>query len=69
MLSVDPLREKNRESTEGRKRERDYDDLMRRSSEPCHEAETVELLREVKQRADEADLAWLQKHAKVYQAG
>jgi hypothetical protein len=37
-------------------------------SEPCYEAETVNLLREVKQRADRGDLAWLQQHGKVYAA-
>ena len=37
-------------------------------SEPCYEAETVNLLREVKQRADAGDLAWLQARGKVYEA-
>jgi hypothetical protein len=37
-------------------------------SEPCYEAETVNLLREVKERADSGDLAWLQRHGKVYEA-
>ena len=37
-------------------------------SEPCYEAETVNLLREVKERADAGDLAWLQRRGKVYEA-
>ena len=37
-------------------------------SEPCYEAETVQLLREVKERADRGDLAWLKQHGKVYAA-
>ena len=37
-------------------------------SEPCYEAETVNLLREIKRRADAGDLAWLQQHGKVYAA-
>jgi hypothetical protein len=37
-------------------------------SEPCYEAETVQLLREVRQRAEDGDLIWLQKHGKVYEA-
>ena len=37
-------------------------------SEPCYEAETVSLLREVKERADAGDLAWLQRRGKVYEA-
>lgn len=36
-------------------------------SEPCYEAETVEFLREVAERADREDLAWLQQHGKVYE--
>ena len=36
--------------------------------EPCFEAETVNFLREVKERAEQADLEWLQKHGKVYAA-
>ena len=38
------------------------------ASEPCYEAETVNLLREIKERADAGDLAWLQHHGKVYAA-
>jgi len=37
-------------------------------SEPCYEAETINLLREIKQRADAGDLSWLQRHGKVYEA-
>lgn len=35
-------------------------------SEPCYDAETVKLLREVKERADRNDVEWLTKHGKVY---
>lgn len=37
-------------------------------SEPCYEAETVDLLREIKERADFGDLAWLRQFGKVYGA-
>ena len=37
-------------------------------SEPCYESETVNHLREVKQRAEQDDLAWLAQHGKVYAA-
>ena len=37
-------------------------------SEPCYEAETVQLLREVKERAERGDVAWLREHGKVYAA-
>jgi hypothetical protein len=37
-------------------------------SEPCYEAETVNLLREVQSRAQQGDLGWLQQHGKVYAA-
>lgn len=37
-------------------------------TEPCYEAETVQLLREVKERAEQGDIAWLQQHGKVYAA-
>ncbi len=37
-------------------------------SEPCYEPETVELLREVRSRAEQGDVAWLTKHGKVYSA-
>lgn len=36
--------------------------------EPCFEAETVELLREVEMRARQGDVAWLRRHGKVYAA-
>lgn len=37
-------------------------------SEPCYEAETINLLREIKERADVGDLGWLQRRGKVYEA-
>jgi hypothetical protein len=37
-------------------------------SEPCLESETVELLRQVKERAEQGDVAWLLQHGKVYAA-
>ena len=37
-------------------------------SEPCYEAETVKFLKEVKERAQRDELAWLQQHGKVYAA-
>jgi hypothetical protein len=37
-------------------------------SEPCYESETVQLLREVKERAEQGDIAWLRNKGKVYQA-
>ncbi len=37
-------------------------------SEPCYEAETIHLLREVKERANAGDLSWLRRHGKVYEA-
>ncbi len=37
-------------------------------SEPCYEAETVQLLREIKEHAERGDLAWLTKKGKVYAA-
>jgi hypothetical protein len=37
-------------------------------SEPCYESETVQLLREVKERAEQGDEAWLAKKGKVYAA-
>jgi hypothetical protein len=36
--------------------------------EPCYEAETVQFLREVKERAEQGDVAWLSQHGKVYAA-
>lgn len=37
-------------------------------SEPCYEAETIQLLREIKEHTDQGDLAWLTKRGKVYAA-
>jgi len=37
-------------------------------SEPCYEAETIKLLREIKERAERGDVAWLTKAGKVYAA-
>ena len=37
-------------------------------SEPCYESETVQLLREIKEHADRADLPWLAQKGKVYAA-
>ncbi|HUY87909.1 MAG TPA: hypothetical protein VMV10_04160 [Pirellulales bacterium] len=37
-------------------------------SEPCYESETVQLLREVKERAERGDVAWLTQKGKVYAA-
>lgn len=37
-------------------------------SEPCYEAEMVNLLREVEERAKHGDLDWLRAHGQVYQA-
>jgi hypothetical protein len=36
--------------------------------EPCYESETIELLREVKQRAEAGDLTWLKQRGRVYAA-
>ena len=36
-------------------------------SEPCYEAETVELLRQVAEHAEEGDVDWLRRHGKVYE--
>ena len=36
-------------------------------SEPCYEAETVELLREVAVRAESGDRSWLLEHGRVYE--
>jgi len=36
-------------------------------SEPCYEAETVALLREVAERAEQGDLDWLRGHGRVYE--
>ena len=37
-------------------------------SEPCYESETVALLKEIKDRAEQGDVAWLAERAKVYAA-
>ena len=37
-------------------------------SEPCFEAETVELLRQVEEHAQRGDVEWLRQHGTVYQA-
>jgi hypothetical protein len=37
-------------------------------SEPCYEAETVQLLREVEEHAHRGDVDWLKHHGKVYEA-
>ena len=37
-------------------------------SEPCYEAETVKLLREIKERAERGEVSWLKQHGKVYTA-
>jgi hypothetical protein len=36
--------------------------------EPCYEAETVQLLRRVREAADRGDEAFLRRHGKVYVA-
>ena len=36
-------------------------------SEPCYEAETVTLLREVADRAERGDVEWLRGHGTVYE--
>ena len=37
-------------------------------SEPGYESETVEFLRDVKERAERGDLPWLTRHGRVYAA-
>lgn len=37
-------------------------------SEPCYEAETVQFLRQVREKAEAGDLNWLKRHGKVYEA-
>lgn len=37
-------------------------------SEPCYEAETVQFLKEVKERAENNDVDWLSRRGKVYAA-
>jgi hypothetical protein len=36
-------------------------------SEPCYEAETVELLRQVAEHAERGDVQWLRRRGKVYE--
>lgn len=36
-------------------------------SEPCYEAETVDMLRQVSERAKAGDLGWLRSHGQVYE--
>ena len=36
--------------------------------EPCFEAETIELLRQVKEHAERGDTIWLMRHGTVYEA-
>jgi hypothetical protein len=38
------------------------------AEEPCFEAETVQFLKEVRERAERGDVAWLRQHGKVYAA-
>lgn len=35
-------------------------------SEPCYEAETIQLLREIKERAEQGDVAWLMQNGFHY---
>ncbi len=37
-------------------------------SEPCYEPETLQLLREIKEHAEQGDVAWLSRYGKVYAA-
>jgi len=37
-------------------------------SEPCYEAETVQLLRDVAEHAEQGDIPWLRQRGRVYQA-
>lgn len=37
-------------------------------SEPCYEAETIELMREIKEHAERGDVGWLSSKGKVYAA-
>ena len=36
-------------------------------SEPCYESETVELIREITERAKVGDTAWLEQRGEVYE--
>lgn len=35
--------------------------------EPCYEAETVQLVREVADHAERGDVSWLERHGEVYE--
>ena len=37
-------------------------------SEPCYEPKTVQFLKQVRERAESGDEAWLREHGKVYVA-
>jgi hypothetical protein len=37
-------------------------------TEPCYESETVQLLRDIKEHAEQGDPAWLKQKGKVYAA-
>jgi hypothetical protein len=37
-------------------------------SEPCYDAAAVNLLREVREHAEQGDVDWLKQHGKVYAA-
>lgn len=37
-------------------------------SEPCYESHTIELLQEIKDRAEQGDIEWLMEKGKVYAA-
>ncbi len=37
-------------------------------SEPCYESETIRLLRDIKEHAEQGDVAWLKTYGKVYTA-
>jgi len=37
-------------------------------SEPCYEPDTVQLLREIEEHAEQGDVVWLSKKGKVYAA-
>jgi hypothetical protein len=36
-------------------------------SEPCYEAETIELLKDIAHRAEQGDKDWLLQHGRVYE--
>ncbi len=37
-------------------------------TEPCYEAETIALLKEIKERAQRGEVEWLKQHGRVYEA-